>query len=266
MYEWVQSALVGVADDFPLAVIHQGVNRQMFEPMPVARPDNLKDKFVVLSSGKFEMRKGQDVVVEAFRRFRKEVPSAVLSFAWDNLWTESMLSMTNSKYMDLKDLVCTEVNGNILISGINHDLIPRENQAVWRIGPNNQMVYFYNHADLAVFPNRCEAGQTLPALEAMACGLPCVIPEWTGMEDLVALTSGSPSVKVLKRGLQIKDHRSAHSFGFYEPCIDEVVSQMMAAYLEREKNKPNDLPKLMMSFEWRSTASGLVNLIRKVVK
>ena len=41
--------------------------------------------------------------------------------------------------------------------------------------------------DVAVFPNRCEGGTNLVAMEAMACGVPTYVSYNTGQKDLVDL-------------------------------------------------------------------------------
>ena len=46
----------------------------------------LPGRFVVFSGGKLELRKGQDIVVAAFRAFVERHPDAVLVNAWHNAW------------------------------------------------------------------------------------------------------------------------------------------------------------------------------------
>ena len=54
------------------------------------------DRFVVFSGGKLEFRKGQDIVLAAFRRFQQSHPDALLVTAWHSLWPRTALTMAES--------------------------------------------------------------------------------------------------------------------------------------------------------------------------
>src|SRR4029077_16480719 len=58
----------------------QGVDRSMFHPAP--RRDVYPGRFLIFSGGKAEPRKGQDIVVKAFRIFARKHPEAILVKAW----------------------------------------------------------------------------------------------------------------------------------------------------------------------------------------
>ena len=51
--------------------------------------------------------------------------------------------------------------------------------------PNHLLPEVYAQADVAVFPNRCEGGTNLVAMECMACGIPTVLSANTGHLDLI---------------------------------------------------------------------------------
>ena len=48
------------------------------------------DRFVIFSGGKLEYRKGQDIVIAAFKIFQKRHPEALLITAWHNVWPQFM--------------------------------------------------------------------------------------------------------------------------------------------------------------------------------
>ncbi len=54
---------------------------------PLARTDQFEGKFWVFSGGKLDFRKGQDIVLAAFKRFAENHKDAVLVTAWQNLAT-----------------------------------------------------------------------------------------------------------------------------------------------------------------------------------
>ena len=52
--------------------------------------------------------------------------------------------------------------------------------------PNHAMGRVLQEMDVALFPNRCEGGTNLVAMECMACSLPTIVSANTGHLDLVA--------------------------------------------------------------------------------
>uniref|UniRef100_A0ACD5GTC9 Uncharacterized protein n=1 Tax=Desertifilum tharense IPPAS B-1220 TaxID=1781255 RepID=A0ACD5GTC9_9CYAN len=60
----------------------QGIDPTIFHPAPKA--NWFKDRFVIFSGGKLEYRKGQDIVIAAFKRFQQRHPEALLMTAWHN--------------------------------------------------------------------------------------------------------------------------------------------------------------------------------------
>ena len=64
-------------------LVHQGVDTAVFNPEPV--PRLLHRSLVVFSGGKLENRKGQDIVIAAFRRLLNHYPDAMLIAAWGNI-------------------------------------------------------------------------------------------------------------------------------------------------------------------------------------
>ena len=64
-------------------LVHQGVDTAVFNAEPV--PQLLKRSLVIFSGGKLENRKGQDIVIAAFRRLLCQHPDALLIAAWGNV-------------------------------------------------------------------------------------------------------------------------------------------------------------------------------------
>ncbi|HEX8523491.1 MAG TPA: hypothetical protein VF669_14655, partial [Tepidisphaeraceae bacterium] len=75
-----------------VTTILQGVDPSLFFPHEVENRI-LPDKFVVFSGGKFEFRKGQDVVIRAFKVLADRHPDVMLLTAWYNHWPSSWQSM-----------------------------------------------------------------------------------------------------------------------------------------------------------------------------
>ena len=61
-------------------LVHQGVDTTLFNSEPV--PRLFKRSLVIFSGGKLESRKGQDIVIAAFRQLLRHYPDALLIAAW----------------------------------------------------------------------------------------------------------------------------------------------------------------------------------------
>src|SRR5690606_6281917 len=79
----------------------QGVDTDLFRPVPqaVQRDPRFAGRFTVFSGGKLEYRKGQDLVVAAFKRFQQRRPEALLVAAWHNPWPEAAKSLAMSPHL-----------------------------------------------------------------------------------------------------------------------------------------------------------------------
>src|SRR5262249_47448295 len=82
---WNKQVLVGHGIS-QVEVVLQGVDTTHFHPAPKA--DWLRDRFAVFSGGKLERRKGQDIVVQAFRVFAQRHREALLVTAWSSPWPQ----------------------------------------------------------------------------------------------------------------------------------------------------------------------------------
>lgn len=265
MTGWVKRALQGVADDFPVETVLQGVDHDLFKYLEPDKPDFMKDRFVVASAGKFEYRKAQDVVIEVFRRFKKSVPEALLLLNWDNPWPATMGSMSASKWKHNLELVA--IGDQVYVGGVDRELIAPDDQATWRMGSNAIMPNFYRNADAAIFPNRAEAGNNNCLGEAVGCGTPSVILDGHGHEDIVDRVENSPCV-FMEGGKNFRYKLGGEDVAnWVEPCVEEGLSDLYRIYREHaSKEERIRLSGMLDDLTWDKTASDLVDLCRKVVK
>ena len=151
--------------------------------------------FFVFSGGKLEYRKGQDVVVAAFKRFAKIHPEARLLVAWANAWPASLATVddpsgqhpvhtvglplpaapsTNTPQGTLQLMPWLEKQGIAPEQVVDLGYVRHKDMAAWAL----------RAADVALFPNRCEGGTNLVAMEAAAAGAPLVLSGAHGHADL----------------------------------------------------------------------------------
>lgn len=224
-------------------LLHQGIDDTIFYPKKIEK--NFKDRFVVFSGGKLEYRKGQDLIIEAFKRFVKKHPDAILMSAWFTLWANSMDSLIrNSPYLD--SLPIKGDNGNVGIANWLEEMgIPKNNVFDLGFMPNYETPKALLQADVAVFPNRCEGGTNLVAMEAMACGLPCIIANNTGQKDLISDDNCYPLLEQNRLDLDPASHK-----GWGESSIDEILENLECAYADRKKRKKIGLRGALFMKDW----------------
>lgn len=196
---------------------------------PVMRPGpkrgRFAGRFAIYSGGKLEYRKGQDIVIAAFKAFRSRHPEALLVTAWRSPFLASAASLAEGLVERAPWLA---PDGNLDLAGW---------LASNGIGPDDCVdLGMVAHADLrdaliecdvAIFPNRSEPATNLMAMEAMACGVPTAVSANTGHTDLIDLGDC----------LSFKEQRpvagvSRRRWG--ESSVDEIVEVMEQVYRDRE--------------------------------
>ena len=68
----------------------QGVDPELFYPIEENEESNL---FRIFSGGKFELRKGQDLVLKAIKILQQKYTNIILINAWYNIWPATMMTM-----------------------------------------------------------------------------------------------------------------------------------------------------------------------------
>ncbi|MGE0725144.1 MAG: glycosyltransferase, partial [Alphaproteobacteria bacterium] len=164
-------------------VVHQGVDPSLFHPAPQLRP--FRNRFVVFSGGKIEMRKAQDLVAEAFRRFHQRRPDAFLVTCWQNPWPETAATILGGAIATAAP--ARRAGLGIDVAGWQAAMgLPADSCMDVDFVANGLMPPVIREADVALFPNRCEGGTNLVAMECMAAGVPTILSANTGHLDLLA--------------------------------------------------------------------------------
>ena len=77
-------------------VLIQGIDPDIFYPIT---EDKSTDNFVIFSGGKFELRKGQDLVLQAVKILQQKYADIILVNCWYNKWPTSIKLMCYSQYI-----------------------------------------------------------------------------------------------------------------------------------------------------------------------
>lgn len=240
---WCEDVLRGNGVGNVKTVI-QGVDPSLFHPAP--KSGALEDRFAVFSGGKLEHRKAQDLVVLAFKAFALRHPEAILVTAWHSPWPQAAASIVNSGIVP----VTFQADGKIDMGGwAAANGIGSEQFIDLGELPNHLMARVLREMDVAVFPNRCEGGTNLVAMECMACGVPTIVSDNTGHKDLVA--AGAPYV--LARQDPVASPLGHGTDGWGESNVDEIVEMLEAVWADRDKARRQGLvgAEAMAKWSWR---------------
>lgn len=224
---WVLQQLE--AKGLDATVCHQGYDERVFvraerpDPYQVAR--GTPRPVHVFSGGKLEFRKGQDIVVEAVRRFRAtpEGAGAVLVTAWHNPWPATMDGVWLSGYVRGVPNVTAgraDIVGWLALNGL-----PPE--AVIDCGPLSppELAHVLRSCDVGVFPSRCEGATNMMLVEALGAGLPCIVSSGHGHADTPARTFVSSNGRPVPSGCRL--YRGTD--GWTEADVDAIVPHLRIA-------------------------------------
>jgi glycosyltransferase involved in cell wall biosynthesis len=208
-----------------VATAIQGVDAAVFHPAP--RSGALEGRFAIFSGGKIEFRKGQDLVLLAFRAFARRHPEAVLVTAWHSPWPEVAVTLNRNPAIAP---IAPDENGRIDVAGwARANGLPAEQFIDVGSIPNHLMARVLREMDVAVFPNRCEGGTNLVAMECLACGVPTIVSDNTGHQDLIA--TGAPYALTRQRPVAL-DGTGTEGWG--ESCVEEMVEALERVWNDRQ--------------------------------
>lgn len=241
-----------------VATVIQGVEPALFHPGP--RAGWLDRHFVIYSGGKMEHRKAQDLVLLAFRAFASRHPEALLVTAWHSPWASPALTINQNSAVAPVSL--TEDGQVDILGWVAANNVAAESFIDVGAIPNHLMPRVVREADVALFPNRCEGGTNLVAMECMAAGIPTILSANTGHKDLIA--TGAPYA--LTRQGKV-DSPGIGTEGWGESDIDEIVETLEHVWAHREEAKLRGLAgaEAMAKLSWRNQIGRLHETLAPLV-
>ena len=236
-----------------VSVCLQGVDTSVFRPRPKANA--FPGRFVVFSGGKLEYRKGQDLVIAAFRAFHAQHPDALLVTAWHNFWPASVASLARSRYVrGLPDY--DEDNQLRLAAWLADNGLPEDSFVALPPQPNSRMADVYREVDVALFPNRAEGGTNLVAMECLASGAFCILSNNTGHLDLIRATD----CYVLEEQASVQPALPGEGVdGWGESSVDEILMALEWTYSDRDAARASGeaCARSMAGWDWAIQAAKL---------
>lgn len=209
--------------------ILQGVDPTLFNSLQ-ADKELFKGKFVIFSGGKFEFRKGQDIVIRAYKILQDKYKDVMLVNAWHNHWIQSADTMQSSPFIQYERHTdnCPEM--------INH-LLAKHGIDMSRVltlppYPNAMMAKVYRNTDIGLFTNRWEGGTNLVMMEYMACAKPVIAAYHTGHKDILHPNNALMITRMREKHIQMENTTFAT---WYECDLDETLTHLEWAYNNRDR-------------------------------
>ncbi|NEP04790.1 MAG: glycosyltransferase, partial [Okeania sp. SIO4D6] len=245
----------------PIQKVLQGIDQTIFHPAP--KSNIFGDRFVVFSGGKLEYRKGQDIVIAAFKIFQRRYPEALLITAWHNFWPQFMVGIEQTG--NVVGLPKISQNKRLQITEwlLENDI---PSNAVIDVGPipNYMVGQILREADVAVFTNRCEGGTNLVAMESLACGIPTIISANTGHLDIINNSHCYPlyNQKSVKPTPQFPGVD-----GWGESDVEEVVEMLEKVYFDREdaQLRSKTAVSFMQDLTWEKQIQRLLIILQNII-
>jgi glycosyltransferase involved in cell wall biosynthesis len=241
----------------PVYNVLQGVDPSYFHPAP--KLGLYADKFLIFSGGKAERRKGQDIALAAFKIFSQRHPDALLVTAWHSDFPGAARTLNQSAIVapvvfDRSGQV--DVAGWATASGIDA-------RRVIDLGkiPNVMIPTFLREMDVAIFPNRCEGGTNLVAMECMACGLPVILSRNTGHLDLIE----EGNCYTLDDQREIGDFGPGLTTvpGWGESQVEEAVARLEQAHADRGEARQRGIKasQTLATLTWAANAKRMKEIV-----
>ncbi len=209
------------------STVLQGVDPANFYPMPPRRDDG---RFIVFSGGKFEYRKGQDLVMAAMRVFMQRHQDVYLACSWINQWPFSLATMSHSPHISFHP--SNDDCVTILQRTIQENGLPPERVYLAPLVDNTLIKQIYQQTDMGIFPNRCEGGNNMIMCEYMACGRTVIASDTTGHSDVITGQNAFPLSDYSP--VLIKDTAGEPSAIWHEASVEELIGQLEYAYANRD--------------------------------
>ena len=246
----------------------QGVNSNYY--FPRIAPLVNDGKFYIFSGGKLEIRKGQDIVLEAFKLIQDKIPNAILVAGWHWAMEAALAKQFNEiKLSSIPWVIEENENGfeivNILQTAIHYGINPERVHSV-KMMPGHRMAQILQQCHMAVFPNRAEGGTNLVAMEAIAAGLPSVVGYNTGQKDLFKICPDLHEIGLTSdMKIQILDPKTRENttreWGFHD--ANELADRILQIYNNYDyyQQLGKKMAIQMSAFSWEKQINLLLDYV-----
>lgn len=233
--EWAkETCVMNGLDRDRIGVIPLGVDTEVFKPML-----SNQNKTVFFNIGKWEKRKGHDVLIQAFKKAFRNHPDVLLLMCCSNPF---LTQDEEHKWLSL-------------YSAPNIRVIPR-------LPSQLAVAQLIQSGDCGVFPSRAE-GWNLEALETLSCGKQLIITNATAHTEFCnkdnSLLISANELEPAEDGKWFHKQGNWHKIG--EQQIDELAHHMSEVHKLKQRCEllPNMEGRLTAEqFTWTNTANKIL--------
>jgi len=260
-------------------VLIQGIDPEIFY-LTDTEPVNT-NYFKIFSGGKFELRKGQDLVLKVIKILQQKYHDIVLVNAWYNYLPSTLTLMSLSTHLNFELVgekweeymsIAYQTNSldrigdkwkEHMLNVYKMNAIDAGRILTFPLVSNQYSRDLYKNTDLGLFPNRAEGGTNLVLMEYMACGKPVVASFSTGHKDILT-DENSLQLKKMKE-YKIFNEKNELIADWEEADIDEIISQIEYAYFNRDEIKKIGLKAAsdLKQFTWEATSDNLLKILNR---
>ena len=226
------------------ALLIQGVNGDVFSPQPKRKPDG---QFRIFSGGKFEYRKGQDLVIAAFREFSQAHPEAHLVCSWFNPWPGLIHDMFRHDIQINRPMGVFQTQETFFYCALTEHGIHPEQFTILPQLSHADLAREMANTDAGLFPNRCEGGTNLVLMEYAALGRPVIANVLTGHADVA---------EAIHYAIPAKENPETR---WAEQRVEDIVERLEMALHYRNAPYLSGIPR----WSWSDAAEKIVTTARK---
>jgi glycosyltransferase involved in cell wall biosynthesis len=234
---WAKDIIQSSVSFKPTHVIPLGVDAELFPPAP-ARQD---DKIIFFNCGKWEIRKGHDIIIQAFKKVLEEYDNVELWMMCSNPFNSQE---ENNRWHSL----------------YNHPkvkLIPRaETQA--------EVYNIMSQVDCGVFPSRGE-GWNLELLEMMAVGKHVIATNYSAHTEFCNKdNAGLIPIEDVEPAFDGKWFFGQGNWGKIDDEEVNLLTQEMNLFAETYKGQQNTAGiETARKFSWQNTAREMIKCLKE---
>lgn len=241
--EWGRSVVEDNDVTTPVKVIPLGVDTDIFNPNVIDTPIN-NEKYVFLNIGKWEVRKGHDIL---YKLFKDAFPTEQDVELWV-LASETTNGYSNEEQLkEWKDLYSGDERIR-LSSGV---------------ATHQDIATIMANVNCGIFPSRAE-GWNLEILEMMAMNKPVIATNYSAHTEFCN-TDNCYLIDITETELA-KDGKAFYGQGNWAKIgqnqYDQTISYMRQAYSNRILSNPKGV-ETAQAFSWKNSANKILRCINE---